>query len=65
MARFVAQANEALRLSQARYDIGLSSIVELTQAQFSQTSAQIGAANAKFDYLTRRAELDYETGALR
>jgi outer membrane protein len=65
MARLVAQANEALRLAQARYDIGLSSIVELTQAQFSQTSAQIGAANAKFDYLTRRAELDYETGALR
>lgn len=65
MARLVAQANEALRLAQARYDIGLSSIVELTQAQFSQTFAQIGAANAKFDYLSKRAELDYETGALR
>lgn len=64
-ARLVAQANEALRLAQARYDIGLSSIVELTQAQFSQTSALIGAASAKFDYLTLRAELDYEIGALR
>jgi len=64
-ARLVAQANEALRLAQARYNIGLSSIVELTQAQFSQTSALIGAASAKFDYLSRRAQLDYETGALR
>ena len=50
-ARLVAQANEALRLAQARYDIGLSGIVELNQAQFAQFSAQIGAARARYDYL--------------
>jgi outer membrane protein len=63
--RLQAQANEALRLAQARYDAGLGSIVELTQAQLTQTSAQIDASRAKFDYLSRRAFLDYATGALR
>lgn len=63
--RLLAQANEALRLAQARYDAGLGSIVELTQSQLTQTSAQIGAAVAKYDYLSRRALLDYATGALR
>ena len=53
--RLLAQANEALRLAQARYDAGLGSIVELTQAQLTQTSAEIGAAVAKFDYLSRRS----------
>ncbi len=63
--RLLAQASEALRLAQARYDAGLGSIVELTQAQLTQTSAQIDASRAKFDYLSRRALLDYTTGALR
>jgi outer membrane protein len=64
-ARLVEEANEALRLSQTRYDAGLGSIVELTQAQYTQTSAQIGAATAKYDYLSRRSALDYTTGTLR
>jgi outer membrane protein len=54
-----------LRLAQTRYDAGLGSIVELTQAQYTQTSAQIGAASAKYDYLSRRSALDYTTGTLR
>ena len=64
-ARLVDEANEALRLAQTRYDVGLGSIVELTQAQYTQTSAQIGAASAKYDYLSRRSALDYTTGTLR
>ncbi len=63
--RLLAQASEANRLAQARYDAGLGSIVELTQAQYTQTAAQIGAASAKYDYLSRRALLDYTTGALQ
>jgi outer membrane protein len=63
--RLQAQANEALRLAQARYDAGLGSIVELTQAQLTQTSAQIEASRAKYEYLSRRTLLDYTTGALR
>jgi outer membrane protein len=64
-ARLLAEANEALRLAQTRYDAGLGSIVELSQAQFSQTSAQIQNASARYDYQSRRAALDYATGALQ
>jgi outer membrane protein len=64
-ARMVAQANEALRLAQARYDNALGSIVELNQAQLNQTSAEIAAASAKYDYLSDRAALNYAMGILR
>jgi outer membrane protein len=63
-ARLVAETDQALRLAQLRYDNGLGSIVELNQAQFSQTSAQIEAASAKYEYLSRRSTLDYAIGAL-
>jgi outer membrane protein len=64
-ARMVVQANEALRLAQARYDNALGSIVELNQAQVNQTSAEIAAASAKYEYLSRRAALSYAMGTLR
>lgn len=64
-ARLVAQAEQTLRLAQTRYDIGLGSIVELNQAQLSQVSAEIAAAGAKYEYLSRRAALSFVTGALR
>ncbi len=64
-AQLVAQANKALHLAQARYNAGLGSIVELNQAQLAQTSAEINAASAKYDYLSARAALDYATGVLR
>jgi outer membrane protein len=63
-ARLLAQSKEALRLAQARYEAGLGSIVELNEAQLSETSAEITAAGANYDYLTRRAELDYAAGLL-
>jgi outer membrane protein len=61
----VDQATNTLRLAKTRYDIGLSGILELTQAQLAQTSAQIAAANAKYDYLNRLSALKYATGAFR
>jgi outer membrane protein len=64
-SRLVAQADEALRLAQARYDAGLGSIVELNQAQLNQTSARIAAASAKYEYLSKGASLNYEDGTLR
>lgn len=63
-ARLVAQSKEALRLAQARYDAGLGSIVELNEAQVSETSAEISAADANYTYLSRRAELDFAAGLL-
>ncbi len=64
-ARMVAEANEALRLAQARYDNGLGSIVELNQALLNQTSAEITSATAKYEYLSRRSALTYAMGDLR
>jgi outer membrane protein len=61
----VDQTAVALRLAQARYDAGLGSIVELNQAELSQTSALISAASARFDYLSTRAALNYTLGILR
>ena len=59
------QARMGLDLAQNRYDLGLSSIVELSQAQLNLTSAQIASTTAMYDYQTQRANLDYQTGALR
>ena len=56
------QANEALKLAQARYQIGLSSIVELTQAQYQQTDAAIGNTNALYQYRLALAALNYQMG---
>lgn len=64
-ARLLEYAGQAMELAQSRYDLGLSSIVELSQAQLARTSAAIQNANAKYDYQIRRAILDYRTGVTR
>ena len=46
--QLLAQANQALDLAQTRYKLGLSSIVELSQAQLQQTQAEIGNAQAGY-----------------
>ena len=48
--QFVDQTNLAVDLSQTRYQLGLASIVELSQAQLQQTEAQIQFAAAKYQY---------------
>jgi len=57
------QANMALDLAQERYKIGLSGIVELTQAQLSQTEAEIAYANARYAYQTALAMVRFQTGS--
>jgi outer membrane protein len=61
-ARLLTQANEALDLAQTRYKLGLSSIVELSQAELAQTSAEIGNTNARYDYQQSLAAIRYQTG---
>jgi outer membrane protein len=56
------QANTALELAQARYQVGLSGIVDLTQAQLAQTQAEIGYTNARYIYQTALAMIRYQTG---
>jgi outer membrane protein len=55
------QASLALDLAQTRYKLGLSSIVELSQAQLQQTQAQISSAQAGYDYRLALAVLRYQT----
>lgn len=62
--RLLSEANQALDLAQGRYSIGLSSIIELTQAELNQTEARIEQASAKYDYQTQTSFLNYQLGAL-
>jgi outer membrane protein len=56
------QSNMAFDLAQARYKLGLSGIVELSQAQLGQTEAEIAYANARYAYQTALAEVRFQTG---
>lgn len=55
----------ALSLARSRFDQGLSSIVELNQAELAQISADIAHATAQYTYRLRRDQLDLATGSLR
>jgi outer membrane protein len=63
--KLIEQSRKSLALAQARYDVGSSSIVELSQAQLGLTAAQITHTNARYEYLIRRSLLNYQTGTLR
>jgi outer membrane protein len=62
-AELVKEANTALDLADTRYRLGLSSIVELSQAQLQQTQAQIADANARFEYEADLATLRFQSGS--
>jgi outer membrane protein len=62
--QLLAQANQALDLAQTRYKLGLSSIVELSQAQLQQTQAEIGNAQAGYEYRMALSMLRYQTTGL-
>jgi outer membrane protein len=60
--QLLVQANRALDLARSRYDLGLSSIVELSQAQLQQTRAELGEADARYRYKIAAAALQYQLG---
>jgi outer membrane protein len=62
--QLLAQASQALDLAQTRYKLGLSSIVELSQAQLQQTQAEIGNAQAGYEYRLALSLLRYQTTGL-
>jgi outer membrane protein len=64
-AELLRQATLAKDLAQGRYDLGLSTIVELTQAMLNVTVAEIQSLTAKYDYQSQFATLQYTMGALR
>ena len=61
----IQNTSEALKLAQARYQLGTSSIVELTQAELNDTEAKLQATSARYDYQIARCLLDFTTGARR
>lgn len=58
-------ASEAFDLAQARYKLGSSSIVELSQSQLDKTAAQIANTSARYEYAIQQAILSYEIGAIQ
>jgi outer membrane protein len=63
--QYIKEANLAMELSQGRYNLGLASIIELTQSQLNLTRAEIEDLSAKYDYQTEYAALQYAMGLLR
>lgn len=63
--QLLAQATKAEDLAQARYKLGLSSIIELSQAQLNMTQAEIAQASARYDYQAELANLAYQAGQVR
>jgi outer membrane protein len=60
--KLLEEATLSLNLAQARYNLGLSSIVELSQAQLQQTEAEISTVTAKYQYEFAVSALSYQTG---
>ena len=63
--QLLVNANEAMELAKARLNIGSASIIELSQAELNQTSAQIAAAAARYDYQIQYSALDFQLGRLK
>jgi outer membrane protein len=59
------EADLGLQLAQARYKLGLSSIVEYTQAELQKTDADIQDTDAHYQYLLSQIQLAYQMGLTR
>jgi len=56
------QADLASDLAQQRYNLGLGSIVEFSQAALAKTEAEIADADARYQYRLSQIVLSYATG---
>jgi outer membrane protein len=61
--QFREQASLSLDLAQARYNLGLGSIVEFSQAELQQTEADIADTDAKYQYRLTQIVLAYTISA--
>jgi outer membrane protein len=59
------QSTQAVDLAKGRYQLGLSSIIELSQAQLNLTEAQVGQVSAQYDYESQTANLNYQLGRVK
>jgi outer membrane protein len=62
--QLLENAKQSLALAQARYQNGLSSIVEFNQAELNSISAEISFANTRYEYLARRSALSFQVDGL-
>jgi outer membrane protein len=59
------EADLSMDLAQSRYNLGLSSIVEFTQAELQKTEADIEDTDAKYRYRLTQIELAYTMASPR
>jgi len=59
------QAALALELAGARYKLGLSSIVEFSQAELQETDAELQDTDAHYQYVVTQIALAYQMGITR
>lgn len=57
--RVLESARQAYDLAESRYNLGISSMVELSQAQLQRTEAEIVSATARYEYQVKSAELNF------
>jgi len=62
-AELAKEADLGLSLAKSRYQLGLGSIVELSQAQLQQTDAAIAYVNAQYQYRLSLSTLNFTIGA--
>ena len=60
--QFREQANLAMDLADSRYKLGLSSIVEFTQAELQKTEADIADTDARYGYRVALMQLAFALG---
>jgi outer membrane protein len=56
-------SSQAYELAQARYRLGTTSMIELSQSELNLTQADIARTSARFDLQIQRALLNYSVGA--
>ena len=59
------QATQAFDLAKGRYQLGLSSIIELSQAQLSLTEAQVEQVSAQYDYDSADRKFELPVGRVK
>ncbi len=63
--KLVAQAQEALKLSQGRYNYGAGSPIEITDAQVTLSNARITYIQSLYDFRVSRARLQRAMGSIK
>jgi outer membrane protein len=62
-ANLLANAQQAYDLADSKYKIGITSIVELSQAQLAKLQAQIDHTTAAYEYQIDRLILEFQIGS--